>query len=73
MLLGKSEVGRFFFLEHASQVLIVIIHDQKYVLKIILVLWNDHVIEMGRENVLFHLTQILHDLNFTDHFFELIG
>ena len=73
VLLGKSEVSWFLIFEHAPQVLSMIIHNQKYVLKIILVIWNNHVIQMSREYVLLHFTQILHDLNFSHHLFELVS
>ena len=74
MVLREGEIrGLLLIFEHAPQVLSVIVHNQKYVLKIILVIWNDNVIQMSSENVWFHLTQILHDLNFTNNFLKLIG
>ena len=72
MFLGKGEIRCFLVLEHASQVFGVIVHNQKDVRKIFF-FWNDNVIQFGCEYVFLHLTQILHDLNFTNNFLKLIS
>ena len=52
MVLREGEIrGLLLIFEHAPQVLSVIVHNQKYVLKIILVIWNYHVIQMSSKNV----------------------
>lgn len=70
MLLRESEAIGLGILEKLLKVHGLVVHDQVDSIEVVGRFRDDYIKQLGSENISFHLRELLHDLNFSDHFFE---